>query len=346
MRMIIIFVISFVFFVPVLSFTLKDNIIRDDEVLNNKHLKSLLKVPTTSKIPDYVGQVFEFVPSHSNRKRNRKRKHGKRRQNAFTRSKKEMEEEKALQRAITFTNPMVPLKFRDTVKKKPKKKNLKPERLLRKMGADFNPSWMSIETPHTITGKNMIEVSQSQISRLFLQVNGLDLETDLKQLIANNSSESIQNELQKKADINREVYRVNDTTLEISKMASIFTQWLVQKSVCPVTFTWTDLGIYFWPRWIKSGSCQSNSKSSVPDSLTTSASTKSNGVNCSWPKGMKCGQDDVKTLQILRWHCRKRRKSNQHNTGTLRSGRKRHMHRCKWYKVPYPITTSCKCSCN
>lgn len=53
----------------------------------------------------------------------------------------------SLQRAITFTEPTEPLEFRDSLKKKPKKKNLKKSRLLRKMGADFNADWMAIEKP-------------------------------------------------------------------------------------------------------------------------------------------------------------------------------------------------------
>ena len=41
-------------------------------------------------------------------------------------------------------------------------------------------------------------------------------------------------------------------------------------------------------------------------------------------------------LQILRWHCRKR-----HNKSKSIKKRK-----CKWYKVPYPVTSSCKCACS
>ena len=55
--------------------------------------------------------------------------------------------ENSLQRAITFTEPTQPLQFRDNVKKKPRKKNLKKSRLLRKMGNDFKNEWMSIEEP-------------------------------------------------------------------------------------------------------------------------------------------------------------------------------------------------------
>ena len=52
-----------------------------------------------------------------------------------------------LQRAITFTEPTKPLQFRKSVRKRPGKKNLKMSRLLRKMGTDFKPEWMSIDEP-------------------------------------------------------------------------------------------------------------------------------------------------------------------------------------------------------
>lgn len=109
-----------------------------------------------------------------------------------------------------------------------------------------------------------------------------------------------------------------------SEALDVFEQWLVQKSACPVQFEWNDLGEYFWPRWIKHGTCQGGGQQA-----------KTSG--CSWPKGMNCVQDEVEMLQILRWHCRTRR-----NKSSSKSLRKR---KCKWYKVPYPVTSSCKCSC-
>ena len=52
-----------------------------------------------------------------------------------------------LQRAITFTEPTQPLEFRKSVRKRPRRKNLKTSRLLRKMGLDYRKEWMSIDEP-------------------------------------------------------------------------------------------------------------------------------------------------------------------------------------------------------
>ena len=343
MKMIFLFL---VYVVPALTFTLTDNVINDDYQVNKKNVKSLYSVTPKTKGLRSSGDPSDASSRYSKGNLSRQKKQQTRKNNRSSRNNKETEEEKALQRAITFTNPMVPLQFRDTVKKKPKRKNLKPERLLRKMGKDFNPNWMSIETPLTRTGDNdMVEMSQTQISRLFEEVNSLNLEEDLRQLIQNRSSEEINDELSAERD------NKDPSSVDVSKMASIFTQWLVRKSVCPVTFTWIDLGIYFWPRWIKSGACESDSKAILYESMTRRKQDPEivGQGGCSWPKGMKCVQDDVETLQILRWHCRKRRKNVSgrdlfQNNET--KGRKKHIHKCKWYKVPYPITSSCKCSSN
>ena len=332
-----------VYIVPALTFTLSENVIKDDVEVDRKNLKSLYSISPKMKGFRSSGESSSVSSRFHKGNMNRQSKLQKGRNNRSSRNKKEIEEEKALQRAITFTNPMVPLQFRDTVKKKPKRKNLKPERLLRKMGDDFNPNWMSIETPYSDTGDEMVEMSQTQISRLFEEVNSLNLEEDLRQLIQNRSSTDM-NDNFSSGSIKKDA-----TPDDVSKMASIFTQWLVRKSVCPVTFTWIDLGIYFWPRWIKSGACEADSNSSLYESI--SSKTRDTEIisqgGCSWPKGMKCVQDDVESMQILRWHCRKRRKSISgrdlfQNNET--KGRKKHTHKCKWYKVPYPITSSCKCS--
>ena len=57
-----------------------------------------------------------------------------------------------LQRAIIDTESadlslLAPLEFQEKARRKPKKKNLKVSRLLRKMGSDFEGQWMSVEAP-------------------------------------------------------------------------------------------------------------------------------------------------------------------------------------------------------
>ncbi|XP_076459892.1 noggin-2-like [Babylonia areolata] len=84
---------------------------------------------------------------------------------------------------------------------------------------------------------------------------------------------------------------------------------------CPVRFAWKDLGLRFWPRWLREGGCW-------------------NGKPCSMPPGMTCQPSRSLTKTLLRWHCRSRRPS----------GRRRHR-QCRWIPVLYPIITQCSCAC-
>lgn len=78
-----------------------------------------------------------------------------------------------LQRATTFTSPVVPMEFRDTIRKKPKKKNLNKKKLLKKMGADFNPEWMALEKPQMKPVESNEDDDDSDSNNFDMQVSGL-----------------------------------------------------------------------------------------------------------------------------------------------------------------------------
>lgn len=95
-----------------------------------------------------------------------------------------------------------------------------------------------------------------------------------------------------------------------SKLSKKVQRFLWAYSYCPVNFTWKDLGVRFWPRWIKIGRCY-------------------NGRSCSIPAGMGCKPSGTRHLTLLRWHCK--------NWDYTRS--------CSWIRVQYPIISECQCSC-
>lgn len=82
-------------------------------------------------------------------------------------------------------------------------------------------------------------------------------------------------------------------------------KFLWNYSYCPVLYKWRDLGLNFWPRWIKEGRCY-------------------NGRSCSIPAGMSCKQKDHTFLTLLYWHCKQN---------------------CYWMRIQYPIISSCACGC-
>jgi len=80
---------------------------------------------------------------------------------------------------------------------------------------------------------------------------------------------------------------------------------------CPVVYAWKDLGIRFWPQWIKEGTCH-------------------NGRSCSIPPGMMCRPAASETRTLFRWHCPRNSKGKV---------------KCRWIRIQYPIITKCSCSC-
>ena len=79
---------------------------------------------------------------------------------------------------------------------------------------------------------------------------------------------------------------------------------------CAVRHRWKDLGVRFWPRWLRTGECDTKR-------------------SCSIPAGMTCQPARSRHLTLLRWHCQDWR-------------RVRH---CKWLRVRYPVVSKCECSC-
>ena len=223
-----------------------------------------------------------------------------------------------LQRTRTYAKAVIPIEFQEFTKKKPRKKNLKTSRLLRKMGGDFDAKWMSVDTPSQLLS---VEMSERQMEQLVQQVSGLNLEKELQSLVGSGVDEVAPGTSAK-------------------EMISVFEQWLVKRSSCPVTYHWDDMGEYFWPRWIKKGQCQGQNQDPEDQNGETSAAALglAGGIGCSWPKGMHCVPGETKTIHLLRWHCRRR-------SAAHRKGGKGGKYKCKWYKVPYPVVENCRCAC-
>ena len=216
----------------------------------------------------------------------------------------------SLARAITYNKPTVPLEFWEKVKKKPRGRQLKESKLLEKMGSDFDPSWMSVVRPGA---RHNIKVSlpEEQVAQLMEEVTSLDIENDIREMLGNEPD--------------------NKHEPTVIRAVGAFQQWLVRKSSCPVEFDWVDLGEYFWPRYLRKGECESGDKAGPLDTPTS----------CSWPRGMSCSPADAQVLHILRWHCRRRRTPDL--LGLTTRQRIRKSYKCRWIKVPYPVTSSCKC---
>ncbi|XP_048100961.1 noggin 5 [Alosa alosa] len=105
--------------------------------------------------------------------------------------------------------------------------------------------------------------------------------------------------------------RMYGQRLKINKInRQKFRRWLWAHTYCPVLPVWKDLGVRFWPRYIKEGRCTRK-------------------YSCSVPKGMYCKPNRSVHVTLLRWRCQ--------GSSKLR--------RCYWIHVQYPVISKCECSC-
>ena len=234
----------------------------------------------------------------------------------------------------------------------PTKKHLRPKRLLKRMGSDFNAHWMSIEKPFS-AGAAMTSSPTSFDASLTAALRTLNF--------------TYTAEGGGRVAMRPGVRR----TLE---------RWLLERAACRVRYTWRDLGVLFWPRWLRQGECKTlRAGASGYDAELGDAD------DCSWPPGMHCVTSASRKAHLLRWRCqgrrrrgggrkrkrrkrkrkrnRKRRKGSgrksggrRHkaatrghgDSGATRPGRRGGMKRklvCRWVKVNYPITVKCACAC-
>ena len=104
----------------------------------------------------------------------------------------------------------------------PAPQDFKLNRMMRKIG-HVNSKYLSILKPAVLRPKikafhlSMVRASERKLTKNFLQENSL-------------------------------TWYSSHVTQKIEK---ILLRWLLRKSYCPLEHKWTDLGVHFWPRWIK-----------------------------------------------------------------------------------------------
>ncbi|KAK4468706.1 hypothetical protein MN116_007886 [Schistosoma mekongi] len=96
------------------------------------------------------------------------------------------------------------------------------------------------------------------------------------------------------------------------QLRRILRDFLNDYNNCPLYYIWYDLGIKFWPRWIKTSQCVNLANTS-----------------CSLPPGMYCHAKNTQDIIILRYICPE----------------KWPLSKCNWYRIHLPIVTECSCQC-
>ncbi|XP_019738869.1 noggin-2 [Hippocampus comes] len=163
----------------------------------------------------------------------------------------------------------------------PREQDLSERTLRKKLGSHFDPNFMSVGAPAAPGNRSAAPDVKPQ--------------------------GPVPNEL-KRLELGETPY---GKRVKVGKKARRkFLQWLWTYTHCPVVYAWKDLGLRFWPRYIKEGNCFSER-------------------SCSFPEGMSCKPVKSVNKIFLRWYCQ----------GFLRQKY------CTWIQVQYPIISECKCSC-
>ncbi|XP_028672842.1 noggin-2-like [Erpetoichthys calabaricus] len=145
----------------------------------------------------------------------------------------------------------------------PKPKHMKPVRLLRVLGASFDPFWMSVEKPSQVDAAE----------------NGTAGHITTNPELAESAAR-----YQRKLESEVQHLRMDWLSAADSER---FRAWLVHMATCRLTSRWVDLGPVFWPRWIRHTDCEDDGS----------------GHSCSFPAGMACKRAQVTQIKILAWHC-------------------------------------------
>ncbi|XP_068120552.1 noggin [Hyperolius riggenbachi] len=168
----------------------------------------------------------------------------------------------------------------------PKEKDLNETELRSLLGGNFDPNFMAVNLPEERIGVEDL----AELDLLLRQKPSGAMPAEIKGLEFYEGLQGKKHKLSK-------------------KLRRKLQMWLWSQTFCPVLYTWSDLGIRFWPRYLKVGSCYTKR-------------------SCSIPEGMVCKVSKSMHLTIMRWRCLRR--SQQ---------------RCTWIPIQYPIISECKCSC-
>ncbi|XP_035516405.1 noggin-2-like [Morone saxatilis] len=186
----------------------------------------------------------------------------------------------------------------------------------------FDQFWMSIEQP-----------SESSGGQPLLRGGALSAREKFNQSASPELREAAASQRQK---LEKEAADLDLSSLP-SQVALLVRDWLVSSASCGLTYQWVDLGLAFWPRWLRQTDCERSDE----------------GQSCSFPGGMECVRAQMTHINILAWHCldireggngSRRMRANGSDSST-EMGTGEVMKRCIWRQVPYPVVTACTCSC-
>ncbi len=146
----------------------------------------------------------------------------------------------------------------------PISKDINKTLLMKKLGRNFDPTFMSVMRPNKarrLHGAGL-SVRKSPVQR---QAQAMPWRI-----------QQLQFEIKKKGEKGRRRVLGHRASKKLR-------QWLWELSRCPINYTWVDYGVKVFPRYIKYGRCEDKP--------------------CSFPAGLTCRPRGTRTLRLLIWVC-------------------------------------------
>lgn len=181
-----------------------------------------------------------------------------------------------------------------------------PKKLFRQLGSDFDSFWMSADVPDDLMETHVKEKLDTSLFEHLESANLTSLEHAILAKYSNENGSGDAGGYDVSGSGTNNNSDLTNGILDVVKF------WLVQKASCPIYFIWDDLGLLYWPRWVRRGMC--SLKSTPLSKLTSESASKTPKFPpCSWPPGMHCVPANPKQLKILRWQCRNNKAMNNFN---------------------------------
>ncbi|GFO04347.1 protein unc-80 homolog [Plakobranchus ocellatus] len=197
--------------------------------------------------------------------------------------------------------PIEPLIEHPSILYDPSPEDLNIKTLREQIGDEFDRRFMSVRDPRRRRNKSLTKItrppalrSRSKSGKGGKHTGGIRKRPSFFRLLR---SARLQDGTKIRLDVSKRERR-------------IFQKYMWNLTFCPVKFTWRELSVRFWPRWIREGRCV-------------------NRRSCSVPAGMTCKPSKFVYKTLLRWVCNPARRKT-----------------CKWVNISYPIITECSCSCD
>ena len=188
----------------------------------------------------------------------------------------------------------------------PSSAQIKPKKLFRLLGNNFDPEWMSIEDPgqkvgHLQTGTDHFGMSSERVT-----------------------------------DILKYLYHFNID--KNNGTANSIASFLRDLSTCTVKYTWEDLGHLVWPRFVKEGYCEESKPCSWPPGMTCKRGSVVTLKILRWICTRHKGTIDRRAKSNAN-------RTGDRKGPDVTSVKLSNSLKCKWRKIPHEVTTSCECQC-